>query len=169
MGVGRFLKSDRKMMFFGVFSKISYYGRAACYHVLSSFPSRTRWHRPFSPIRVSTPSKTRLKVESVHAAYMYCVLRGATQVCGWVVSKGTSRAVGWVFDPRGFLLALQYKFCAMRFNQTTLHMQKLQQTFEISAKIYKMSDSDENSHDSHGTFCSRRAGDSRPVRHNHKR
>jgi hypothetical protein len=74
-----------------------------------------------------------------------------------------------VFDPRGFLLALQYKFCAMRFNQTTLHMQKLQQTFEISAKIYKMSDSDENSHDSHGTFCSRRAGDSRPVQHSHEK
>jgi hypothetical protein len=74
MGVGRFSKSDRKMMFFGVFSKNLYYGSAAFYYVLSSFPSRTRWHRPFFPIRVYTPSKTRLKVGSVHVTGKYGIL-----------------------------------------------------------------------------------------------
>jgi len=57
-----------------VFSKKLYYGSAVDYHVLSSFASRTRWHRPFLPIRVSTPSKCRLKVGSVHAEYKYRIL-----------------------------------------------------------------------------------------------
>ena len=68
------------MVFFGVFSEKLYYGSADSYHVLSSFPSRTRWHRPFFPIRVYTPSKTRLKVGSVHALYQWCVLWRALKV-----------------------------------------------------------------------------------------
>ena len=99
MGVGSFLKSDLKMVFFGAFSKMLYYGSAVDYHVLSSFARRTRWNRPFSPIRVSTPAKARLKVGSVHAVYKYRILWHALCERGAAGSAVGRRAGGRVFEP----------------------------------------------------------------------
>ena len=71
-GGGRkfFEKWPENGVFRGFLKKL-YCGSAVDYHVWSSFASRTRWHRPFSPIRVTIPAKARLKVGSVHGVYKY--------------------------------------------------------------------------------------------------